>query len=116
MPIAPGHTLVCPRRIVATIEELAANELHELFALVARIKKALVGAFGAEGFNCAWNQSRIAGQTVDHLHIHVVPRRAGDAGILEYEPRKFLYRPGERGITPESELEEVAQLVRDSLE
>lgn len=111
MPIVPGHTLVCPKRIVATMEELTADEIQALLALVARIQKALVSAFGAQGFNIAWNDGRIAGQTVDHLHIHVVPRCQGDTGIVEYEPRKFLYRPGERTASPDEELERVAKLV-----
>lgn len=87
MPILPGHILVCPRRIVETMEELSNNELHGLFSLVADVKAALVNEFGATGFNTAWNEGRVAGQTVPHLHIHIIPRSPKDKGIAEYEPR-----------------------------
>ena len=108
MPIRPGHILVCPRRIVPTFEELTGDEVTALFELVHQIKEALRKEFGATGFNIAWNDGAIAGQTVDHLHIHIVPRSEGDKGIAEYEPRQFLYRPGERATSPSAELEQVA--------
>ncbi len=109
MPILPGHTLVCPKRIVEKFEELTPDEIQSLFLLVSEIKVALRKEFGATGFNIAWNEGVIAGQSEPHLHIHIVPRKPEDKGIAEYEPRKFLYRPGERAITPDEELEAVAQ-------
>lgn len=69
----------------------------------------------AEGFNFAWNMGEEAGQSVPHFHLHVVPRKPGDTGILEYEPRKFLYRPGSRAVSPEEELQALARLVRNFL-
>ena len=115
IPITPGHTLLCPVRCVSTISELTAEELLALFALRERITSGLKRAFGAEGFNYAWNENEIAGQDVPHLHLHVVPRKQGDTGITEYEPRKFLYRPGSREPSPERELQAVAELVRQAL-
>lgn len=109
MPIIPGHILVCPKRCVEKIEELNAEEIEALFSLVVDIKKALAETFGATGFNVAWNEGEVAGQTVPHLHIHIVPRSVNDKGIVEYEPRKFLYRPGLRAASPEEELLAVAQ-------
>lgn len=61
-----------------------------------RIVRALKNAFGAEGFHFAWNEGEAAGQRIPHLHLHIVPRKRGDEGIAEYEPREFLYRPGSR--------------------
>lgn len=112
MPIVPGHTLVCPSRCVARLEELEASELLDLWHMVCRIKKGLRQVFDAEGFNVALNEGSMAGQSVPHVHIHVVPRSAGDQGILEYEPRKFLYRPGERPVSPEQELKSVAAVLQ----
>ncbi len=114
-PIVPGHTLVCPRRCVARFDELQADERAALFEMITCIKSMLVKAFRAEGFNIAWNEGKIAGQSVPHLHIHILPRRAGDTGITEYEPRRFLYRPDSpRAISPEQELKKVAQLIREA--
>ena len=78
------------------------------------LRVALIDAFDAEGFHYAWNEGAVAGQSVPHFHLHVIPRRAGDEGITEYEPRKFLYRPGSREVSPAEELNAVAKLVRES--
>lgn len=56
-----------------------------------------------------------AGQTVPHFHLHVVPRKSGDSGILQYEPRVFLYRPGSRAISPSEELHQTAENIRNNL-
>lgn len=115
IPITPGHTLVIPKRHVATFSELSDAELLGVFDLSGRIQKALVKSFGAQGFNCAFNQGDEAGQSIPHFHLHIVPRSAGDAGITRYEPREFLYRPGSREASPEEELKAVAKRIRESL-
>lgn len=112
IPITPGHTLVCPKRVVVRDEELSEAEVVAMRDLVVEVKGRLRRVFGAEGFNCAWNEGADYGQSVPHLHVHVVPRTPGDAGIVEYEPREFLYRPGSREVTPEAELAAVAWLLR----
>ncbi len=112
IPITPGHSLVAPQRVVATIDELTPEELTDLFALVKHVKTVLRQVVGAQGFNCAWNEARAYGQSVPHLHIHIVPRTQGDAGITQYEPRQFLYRPGSRAESPTAELAGLAQHMR----
>ena len=111
MPILPGHVLVCPKRRVASLEQLNIDEIQSLLELLSAIKAALKKSFGAVGFNVAWNEGAVAGQTVDHLHIHVVPRNPNDSGIVEYEPRQFLYRPGVRKTSPAKELQAVAKKI-----
>ncbi len=115
IPITPGHTLVAPRRCVARYEDLTAGEREAIEQLRMRITVALKKSFGAVGFNFAWNDGKLAGQSVLHFHLHVVPRQEGDTGVLEYEPRKFLYRPGEREATSEAELLAVCALIRQAL-
>lgn len=116
IPITPGHVLVVPKRHVAKLSELTGEELLDIFGLAERIKAALAKAFGATGFNIAFNEGEVAGQSVPHLHLHVVPRSAGDTGITEYEPRTFLYRPGSREASPEDELRAVAAAIREVLQ
>ena len=116
MPITIGHVLICPVRHILKIDQLSDDELKAIKDLITRIKKSLIKSFGAEGFNIAWNEGITAGQTVDHLHIHVVPRKAGDTGIYEYEPRKFLYRTGDRNESPESELGKIAEFIKKNIE
>ncbi len=115
IPITPGHALVCPKRVVETLEELTEKELFDIFALTSLVKDALRKTFGAEGFNSAWNEGSDYGQSVPHFHLHIVPRTPGDEGITEYEPRKFLYRPGSREDSPEAELAAVAQSIRNNV-
>ncbi len=114
MPIVPGHTLICPKREIAKSEELTFEEWRDILDLKERVCKKLMGVFQAEGFNFAWNEGDLAGQSVAHFHLHVLPRKAGDAGILQYEPRVFLYRPGIRDISPQEELSSIATLLRVS--
>jgi diadenosine tetraphosphate (Ap4A) HIT family hydrolase len=115
MPIVPGHSLVVPIRPVATIDELTRDELKAVMELKSVLCQALTKAFDAEGFNFAWNQGDQAGQSLPHFHRHVVPRKQGDAGIHEYEPRVFLYRPGSREVTHNAELQAVAKHIRSFL-
>ncbi len=115
IPITPGHTLVCPARHVAKIDELSDEELNAIRDFIVRIKESLKKSFGASGFNIAWNEGLEAGQSIDHLHIHIVPRKTGDTGIYEYDPRKFLYRPGSRTESPQQELKEISELIKGNL-
>ena len=115
MPIIPGHVLICPKRRVDTWEQLSNDEMQSILNLLSAIKTALKKSFGATGFNVAWNEGAVAGQTVDHLHIHVIPRSPNDGSIVEYEPRQFLYRPGIRKASPAEELQAIAQKIAQNL-
>ncbi len=115
IPIVPGHMLIAPRRCVATYEDLNQNEKSAIEELRIQIIIALRKVFGAEGFNYAWNEGELAGQSIPHFHLHVLPRKTGDEGITEYEPRKFLYRPGSRETTPESELIKICEIIKEAL-
>jgi len=116
IPITPGHTLVVPKRCVAKYEDLTKEEREAIEELRVKMVNALTKLYGAEGFNIAWNVNKIAGQSVPHFHLHIVPRKEGDEGIYEYEPRKFLYRPGSRETTPEAELKAVSEEIKKAIE
>lgn len=115
IPIVPGHILVVPKRCVANYDEMSAKELQAVDDLVRKLKPALIKTFDAEGFNFAWNEGKMSGQSVPHFHLHILPRKAGDSGIYQYEPRQFLYRPGERETSPEEELTQVAESIKNNL-
>lgn len=114
-PIVPGHILIAPIRHAETEELLLAEELEAIFTLIHELKPVLRKIFGAEGFNFAWNEGSVAGQSVPHLHLHLLPRKPGDTGITTYEPRKFLYRPGSREASPESEVMAITQTLKEAL-
>jgi len=115
IPITPGHMLICPVRHVGKLGDLTEAELRDILNLVEKLKAPLKRIFDAEGFNFAWNEGEAAGQKIPHFHLHMVPRKEGDEGITEYEPRKFLYRPGSREDTPEKELKEIARLIKKTI-
>jgi bis(5'-adenosyl)-triphosphatase len=115
IPIVPGHVVICPKRVVQTIYELNAGEFAAMMDIMSQLHAALQKTFGATGFNYAWNEGNMAGQSVPHVHIHMLPRKEGDTGITEYDPRQFLYRPGSRAESPEEELRQVSGTIREAL-
>lgn len=96
-PVSPGHSLVLPRRHVASIWELDAEEYAQCFALVRELKPLLDARFHPEGYNVGVNQGEAGGQSVWHVHVHVIPRFKGDnpdplGGIRNVIPRKARYK------------------------
>lgn len=62
------------------LSDLTPNEIADLFQTVARIQKTLTRLYSAEAFNVAVQDGEAAGQSVPHVHVHVIPRRGGDKG------------------------------------
>jgi diadenosine tetraphosphate (Ap4A) HIT family hydrolase len=115
IPITPGHTLIVPKRCVAKFKDLTNPEIKAILDLGEKIKKSLIKTFGAQGFNVAYNENPVAGQSISHFHLHIVPRKEKDSGILNYEPRKFIYRTENRKLSPEKELKEVALEIQKNI-
>ena len=82
-PYASGHLMVAPYRHVADFAELSDEETLELHRLAGSGMAALAETFTPQGYNLGWNLGRIAGAgIVDHVHLHVVPRWAGDTNFM----------------------------------
>lgn len=77
-PLADGHVLVIPRRHVPRVEALEPREAEALFRTVAGLTGPLQKAMAADGTTIGINDGEVTGQTVPHLHIHIVPRYRGD--------------------------------------
>ena len=77
-PVTEGHTLVVPRKHVASIYELTADEQAAVWSLVADVRQRLLTGVNADGFNIGVNDGLAAGQTIEHAHVHVIPRHKGD--------------------------------------
>ena len=90
-PVSKGHTLVIPKRHVSDYFECTKSEISELWALVDNTKNRLQDTHAPDGFNIGINVGEAAGQTVPHMHIHVIPRYVGDMD----DPRG-----GVRGVIP----------------
>src|SRR3954451_18553270 len=77
-PLAEGHTLVAPRPHVRSLYELNAHQQSLVWELVAEVRQRLLVGLKPDAFNIGVNDGLAAGQTVDHAHVHVIPRWNGD--------------------------------------
>lgn len=79
-PMAPGHTVVIPKIHSANLLELPEEKVGPVFLAVKEVAKKLQAALLPDGFSYGINQGKVTGQSVEHLHIHVVPRFRDDGG------------------------------------
>jgi len=99
-PVTPGHTLVVTRRVTPDWFTATDDERAAVFALIAEVKRQLDEELDEQrrphGYNVGFNVGEAAGQTVPHLHVHVIPRRRGDmddprGGVRHVIPSKANY-------------------------
>ena len=82
-PYASGHLMVAPRRHVGEFGELEDEEVVEIHRLATGGIGGLAQTYAPQGYNLGWNLGRVAGAgVVDHVHLHVVPRWAGDTNFM----------------------------------
>jgi diadenosine tetraphosphate (Ap4A) HIT family hydrolase len=98
-PVSRGHTLVVPRRPVATWFEASREEKHAILDLIDVVRDQLDAEFRPDGYNIGVNVGAAAGQTVMHLHVHVIPRYEGDVadprgGVRHVIPGRGNYLRG----------------------
>jgi bis(5'-adenosyl)-triphosphatase len=77
-PILPGHSLVIPKKHTISLLDLSDMELSEMIIFAKKVTQILLEAFNSVSFNWSIQDSEAAGQTVSHLHLHIVPRYTGD--------------------------------------
>lgn len=77
-PILPGHSLVIPKRHVVRLADLSEAEAHEVVPFVIKVNRILSELFKTQDFDISIQDGIAAGQTVMHLHIHIIPRILGD--------------------------------------
>ena len=95
-PVSPGHTLVIPKRHIGSWFEISKDEQSGLLALLERAKTDIQIEFSPDGYNIGINDGSAAGQTVPHLHMHLIPRYKGDqedprGGVRWVIPGKAKY-------------------------
>lgn len=76
--VVPGHILVCTKRCISRVEDMTISESKDLFASACRIAKALDDYYEAKSTTLTVQDGEFAGQTVKHVHCHVMPRKEGD--------------------------------------
>jgi len=91
-PVSNGHALIIPKRHCVDYFELTLEEQSACWIMVNTVKRVLMEKFNPDGFNIGINVNKEAGQTIPHVHIHLIPRFKGDVKDPE---------GGVRGVIPE---------------
>jgi len=96
-PVSPGHALVIPFRHAESPFELSGEECSDLWRILLETERIIAAEFHPDGFNIGVNIGEAAGQTIPHVHIHVIPRYLGDVdnpegGVRGVIPGKRMYR------------------------
>ena len=122
-PVSDGHTLVVPFREVPTWFEATVDEQHAIMALVDEVKLQLDAELDPppDGYNIGINVGEAAGQTVFHLHVHVIPRYSGDVddprgGVRHVIPEKANYLGVAEAVVPYSTTRRGGRLVEGELD
>ena len=96
-PVSQFHSLVVPKRCIENYFELNEKEILACYDLIKKLKKKIISEDkSVEGFNIGTNAGKVAGQSIFHCHIHVIPRRKGDVdnpqgGVRSVIPLKQHY-------------------------
>ena len=95
-PVSRGHSLIVPRRHAHSFFELSPPEEAAILAMVRQTKTILDNKYAPEGYNLGINDGAAAGQTIMHVHLHVIPRYRGDrpdprGGVRWIFPEKADY-------------------------
>lgn len=98
-PVSPGHTLIIPRRHCPDFFDLTSEEMAACIELLVSERSALAEEFKPDGYNIGVNVGPAGGQSVFHVHIHLIPRYAGDhanpqGGVRQIIPWKADYPRG----------------------
>ena len=104
-PVSDGHTLVIPKQHFEKLHDCPSEFLGQVSSRLGEIAKAVAGAMNSDGYNVLCNNGRAAGQLVEHLHFHIIPRNAGD-GVFDRWPA-YEYEQGK--------IETIAAKIRKNL-
>eukprot|EP00240_Pyramimonas_obovata_P007076 CAMPEP_0118936010 /NCGR_PEP_ID=MMETSP1169-20130426/15954_1 /TAXON_ID=36882 /ORGANISM="Pyramimonas obovata, Strain CCMP722" /LENGTH=160 /DNA_ID=CAMNT_0006879099 /DNA_START=298 /DNA_END=780 /DNA_ORIENTATION=- len=100
-PVVPGHVLIIPKRVVLRFQDLDPQEVTDMWMLAQRVGSKLEPHFDASSLTFAIQDGSAAGQTVPHVHIHILPRKFGD-----FEKNDEVY----------DKIEEHAEMLKEKLD
>ncbi|MCP4256246.1 MAG: HIT family protein [Planctomycetes bacterium] len=104
-PISDGHTLVIPKQHFEKLHDCPSELLGRFSSSLGKIAGAVTAAMSSDGYNVLCNNSRAAGQLVEHLHFHIIARKTGD-GLFNQWPA-YRYEQGK--------IEVIAEKIRKKL-
>lgn len=91
-PLSDGHTLVIPKQHFERLHDCPSELLGQVGSCLGKIARAVSVAMNSDGYNVLCNNGRAAGQLVEHLHFHIIPRSTGD-GVFDRWP-SYKYQEG----------------------
>ena len=95
-PVNDGHTLVIPKEHYAMLSDTPDDIAASLMRVVPHLSRSILKAVGAEAFNIGVNNGKIASQSVDHVHLHIIPRFEGDGQIPWHGKKPLSPEDGDR--------------------
>jgi histidine triad (HIT) family protein len=104
-PISDGHTLVIPKQHFEKLHDCPAELLGRVFSCLGKIAGAVAATVDSDGYNILCNNGRAAGQLIEHLHFHIIPRNTGDRLFSRWPSYKYK----------EGKIEEIAGAIRENL-
>jgi len=104
-PISDGHILVIPKQHFGRLHDCPAALLGQVASNLGRIAKAVAAAMDSDGYNLLCNNGGAAGQIVEHLHFHIIPRNTGDGLFNRWPAYKY----------PEGKIDQIAAKIRENL-
>jgi histidine triad (HIT) family protein len=88
-PLAPGHTLLIPKKHYEVITDMPAEDMAALGRVIPDVAKAVAKATKAEGLNVFQTNGACAGQSVGHVHFHFIPRNPADGLGFRWNPKRY---------------------------
>jgi histidine triad (HIT) family protein len=104
-PLSDGHTLVVPKQHYQKVHECPPEVLSDIGARLGKIAAAVSSAMNSDGYNVLCNNGRAAGQLVEHVHFHIIPRMAGDNVFNRWPAHKY----------PEGRIEKLAEKIVENI-
>lgn len=87
-PAAKGHALILPKEHADNLYELPEETAGKVFVLAKRLAKSMTEKLSCDGFNIVQNNGSVAGQTVFHFHMHLIPRYEADGQAIIWKPQE----------------------------
>lgn len=104
-PISDGHTLIIPKQHYEKVDQCPPELLAQIASCIGKIAGAVAGAMNSDGYNLLCNNGRAAGQVIDHLHFHIIPRSTGDGVFNRWPSYKYS----------EGQIDKIAEEIRKNL-
>lgn len=118
-PVLPGHSLIIPRDHITSFIDLNQQQRAEFLDTTSRAVRILLKAFNTDAFDLSVQEKPEAGQTIDHLHLHIVPRLKGDLSNpgdwypVIHTSDRMIMDDKDRNRLPENDLHKIVEKLRN---